>query len=91
MYRCCAFGDCDISFDRCEIHHILPWELNGPTDLANLVPICSRHHHVIHEGAWSLNLDDDRLLTITQPDGEIFARCRPDIAEHTKRRRRTAA
>jgi hypothetical protein len=36
MYRNCAFGDCDIAFDRCEIHHIVPWELGGPTDLDNL-------------------------------------------------------
>jgi hypothetical protein len=42
MYRCCAFGDCDVAFERCEIHHIVPWELGGPTDLHNLIPICSR-------------------------------------------------
>ncbi len=90
MYRCCAFGECDVAFDRCEIHHILPWELGGPTDLINLIPLCSRHHHVVHQGGWKLELDDDRLLTITQLDGTVFTRCRPDIADR-RTRRRTAA
>ena len=90
MYRCCAFGDCDIAFDRCEIHHILPWELGGPTDMSNLVPLCSRHHHTVHEGGWRLELDADRLLTITQPGGAVFTRCRPDITEQRTRRRPAA-
>ena len=90
MYRCCAFGNCDVTFDRCEIHHILPWELDGLTDLANLIPICSRHHHVIHEHGWSLDLDHDRVLTITQPDGQVFTRTRPDIPHHTKRQQTAA-
>ena len=24
----------------------------GATDLANLIPLCSKHHHLIHEGQW---------------------------------------
>ncbi|MFW2335484.1 DUF222 domain-containing protein, partial [Ilumatobacter sp.] len=87
MYRSCAFGDCDVAFDRCEIHHVLPWEFGGPTDLANLLPLCSRHHHVVHEGGWRLELDDDRSLTITRPDGREFERCRPDLADRRTRRR----
>jgi hypothetical protein len=90
MYSHCGFAGCDIEFDRCEIHHIVPWELGGPTDLQNLLPLCSRHHHLVHEGGWTLHLAPDRTLTITQPDGHEFARCRPDIPEH-RHRRRTAA
>ena len=96
MYRCCAFADCDVTFDRCEIHHILPWELGGPTDLHNLIPICSRHHHFIHEAGWKLELNHDRTLTIHQPDGEVFAICDPDLprpggarsSQHPRRRER---
>ncbi len=91
MYRCCAFGDCDVAFDHCEIHHILPWELGGPTDLHNLIPICSRHHHLIHEIGWKLELAHNRTLTIRQPDGEVFARSRPDITQRRTRHRTTAA
>ncbi len=91
MHRCCAFGDCDVGFDRCQIHHLLPWEFGGSTDLANLLPLCSRHHHLVHEDGWQLELDDERTLVITQPDGRVFSRCRPDIADQRVRRRPTAA
>ena len=37
MYRTCGFAGCETPFNRCEIHHLLPWELGGVTDLANLV------------------------------------------------------
>ncbi len=94
MYCTCAFDGCDIAFDRCEIHHITPWEHGGLTDLVNMAPLCARHHHVVHEIGWSLTLEPDRTLTIRQPDGTVFARTRPDNAEHTRARhhkRRTAA
>src|SRR5262245_36012240 len=34
MYRTCGFAGCDVPFNRCEIHHVLPFRLGGPTDLA---------------------------------------------------------
>lgn len=37
MYRTCAFHGCNVNFDRCEIHHITPYEMGGQTDLANLL------------------------------------------------------
>ena len=73
MYRTCAFGHCDVEFGHCEVHHILPYELGGLTDLANLLPLCSRHHHVVHELGWSLHLAPDRQLTIRQPDGTVHS------------------
>lgn len=98
MYRTCAFGDCDTPFDRCEIHHLTPWDVGGATDLHNLIPLCSRHHHVVHVG-WTLHLAADRTLTITRPDGRLFATCVPDVppqrqesaGRQRERRRRTAA
>ncbi|WP_166657367.1 HNH endonuclease signature motif containing protein [Ilumatobacter fluminis] len=90
MYRTCGFGDCDVAFDRCEMHHIVPWEHGGSTDLDNLIPLCSRHHHVVHEGGWQLELADDRTLTVRQPDGQVFTVSEPDVPPQ-RRRRRTVA
>ena len=84
IYRNCAFAGCDVGFDRCEIHHLKEWTDSGQTDLANLLPICSRHHHLIHEGGWTVQLAPDRNLTIRQPDGELFAEC-PIQIEHGNR------
>lgn len=73
MYRTCAFPGCDVPFQRCEIHHIEPFELGGNTDLADLLPVCARHHQVIHDPGWKLDLDAERTLTIRQPDGSVYA------------------
>ena len=80
LYRTCAFDGCEVPFHRCEIHHIVPWERGGLTDLDNLIPLCSRHHHVVHDLSWTLRLEPERTLVITQPNGEEFARSRPYLA-----------
>ena len=71
MYRTCGHDGCDVPFDQCEIHHVVPWERLGPTDLANLLPLCAFHHHMVHEGGWSLQLQADRTITLTRPDGTV--------------------
>jgi hypothetical protein len=73
MYRTCAFHGCDVAFNRCEIHHIEYFELGGLTDLANLLPLCVRHHHLVHDLAWTLRLDEQRTLTIIDHHGQIHA------------------
>ena len=72
MYPTCAWHGCDRQFDWCQIHHIVPWEQGGVTDLDNLVPLCAKHHHLVHEGAWSIKLNTDRTLAIRQPDGRHY-------------------
>lgn len=95
MYRTCAIDGCDVPFDRCEIHHVVPWELGGVTDLAELLPICRRHHHVVHELGWRLDLSPDRTLTAADRDGAPLFVSRPDgghdRVQPPSRRRRAAA
>ena len=89
MYRHCAYHGCDVAFDRCEIHHVDWFENGGATDLSNMLPLCSRHHHLVHEGGWTIHLAPDRTLTITRPDGHHHATTRPDIlTEHDDDRER---
>lgn len=57
MYRECAAQGCDRPFDWCELHHLHPWEHGGRTDLDNLVPLCSRHHHQVHAKSWRVVRD----------------------------------
>jgi hypothetical protein len=55
-----------VIFDHCNVHHIDYWENGGATDLNNMVPLCSRHHHAAHEGGWKLQLNPEtRKLSIT--------------------------
>ena len=69
-YNSCAWPGCRASLGRCQAHHIHEWEHGGPTDLDNLVPLCSQHHHLVHEGQWTIKLLPDRGLKIYRPDGE---------------------
>jgi hypothetical protein len=71
MYRTCAHPGCDVAFDSCEIHHVQWWDHHGRTDVDNLLPLCSRHHHLVHEGGWTLRLTPQRVVTLTRPDGTI--------------------
>ena len=72
IHKTCAHPDCTVSVNHCQFHHIIPWEHNGPTDLDNLVPLCSKHHHLVHEGMWTIRLKPDRSIVWTQPNGDIY-------------------
>ena len=74
LYRTCAAPECAVSITYCVPHHIDYWENGGRTDLDNLVPLCSRHHHAAHEGGWELHLEENRTLRVTVPDGRVFSR-----------------
>jgi hypothetical protein len=66
IHPTCAIADCEVIFDHCNVHHIDYWENGGVTDLNNMIPLCSRHHHAAHEGGWKLKLDPEtRQLSIT--------------------------
>jgi Domain of unknown function (DUF222) len=71
IYATCAVHGCAVKFDHCQPHHVWFWEHGGPTDLANLLPLCSRHHHLVHEGGWKLSIATDRTVTVTYPDGSV--------------------
>ena len=82
MYSGCADASCDAPFEHCQIHHLEPWHpgpgaaagtAGGPTDLANLVPVCNKLHHLLHEGGWTAELDTDRTLRLYKPDGTLHS------------------
>jgi hypothetical protein len=60
---------CAARFELCKIHHVHWWRHGGRTDLCNLLPICVKHHTLVHKHGWQLQLAADRTLTITHPDG----------------------
>ena len=71
MYRNCGFPGCEVRFDDCRIHHVTWWDHLGTTNLDNLLPLCERHHHHVHEGGWTLTLKPDRTITLRRPDGTL--------------------
>jgi hypothetical protein len=73
MHRTCAHPDCTVPFSACRIHHVEWWWRHlGPTDIDNLLPLCERHHHLVHEGGWGLTLQEGRVATWTRPNGTVW-------------------
>ena len=67
--RHCQYPGCGRT--RTDGHHIVHWADGGPTDLANLISLCSRHHHLLHEGRYTITTRPDNKPTFTRPDGQV--------------------
>ena len=46
--RHCQQGACDVPAAFCHVHHRVPWEQGGRTDLADADLLCPFHHHQLH-------------------------------------------
>jgi hypothetical protein len=53
-------------------HHIRHWARGGPTDLTNLVQLCSHHHKLVHEGGYGVALDEAGQISFHRPDGTVI-------------------
>jgi hypothetical protein len=69
LYPSCAIDGCSVGFRHCTIHHVDWWRHGGNTDIESLLPLCTRHHHRVHDDGWILELRPDRTLIVTFPDG----------------------
>src|SRR5699024_9066631 len=56
--RGCAAPSCAIPSPWCDAHHVIPWKDGGSTSVANAVLLCSHHHHAVHAGMWTRQLND---------------------------------
>ncbi|MEM9650799.1 MAG: DUF222 domain-containing protein [Actinomycetota bacterium] len=79
QHNTCAWATCTAPIGWCQAHHILEWDNGGRTDLNNLVPLCSTHHHRVHEGGWHIKLAPDRTLHIHRPDGRHHSTVPPPV------------
>jgi hypothetical protein len=69
--RHCRFPDCtNVTFAN--VHHIVPWEAGGPTDIGNLVLQCLHHHHLVHSNGWIMKGNANKELTIVGPSGRVM-------------------
>ncbi len=51
----CRVEGCDRPPPWCEGHHIVTWAQGGKTELRNLVLLCSRHHHGVHQYEYTID------------------------------------
>ena len=65
--RTCRAAGCDVPATWCEAHHGgVAWALGGSTDLADLVLLCSFHHHRAHDHRYDHRRSPDGLIEFTR-------------------------
>lgn len=58
---------CGADPSRCQAHHIIWRRSHGPTDIDNLVLVCTHHHHLIHDNGWQLIAGGDGRWMLVPP------------------------
>ncbi len=71
MWRTCAYPGCNVAAAYTHAHHIQPVDDNGPTDLVNLVPLCTAHHDLVHGGGVHVQQPQSGHVIFTTPSGVI--------------------
>jgi hypothetical protein len=69
--RRCRFPGCANTIFT-DVHHIVHWVDQGPTDLPNLVTLCDHHHHRVHEGKWRVTGNANGILRFIGPTGRAM-------------------
>ena len=65
----CRFAGCDRPAPWCDAHHLTHWAHGGTTDPDNLALVCPYHHHLLHEGRYTLTRTPEGHWTTRRPDG----------------------
>ncbi len=63
----CRFPGC--TSEHCDAHHIVHWADGGETKLSNLVLLCRRHHRLLHEGGFSVKMNEERAAQFLDKRG----------------------
>ncbi len=69
--RCCRFPGCGRTVNL-DVHHLIHWADGGPTDLDNLVTLCSLHHRLHHQGHFTIRGNPMLVPRPGVPDGLTF-------------------
>jgi hypothetical protein len=78
MLRQLRYRDRECRFPGCgarrftQAHHVVWWEHGGPTDLDNLVLVCTFHHKLVHEFGWSVRRQRDGTVDWFRSDGSWY-------------------
>ena len=70
----CVFPGCHCK-RSVDGHHIKHWADGGETSLDNLVLLCTRHHRLVHEGGYKIELDQSNQHFFRRPDGKAVPEC----------------
>jgi uncharacterized protein DUF222/HNH endonuclease len=69
--RGCAFPGCGAPPSHCDAHHIKHWADGGETSLKDLALLCRRHHRLVHEGGFAVEMSESGPV-FRRPDGTVI-------------------
>ena len=69
---------CGATANWCQAHHIIPWAVHGNTDIDDMVLLCSRCHHRVHDDRWQVR---------KKPSGKYHLKPPPKHLRHALRQR----
>lgn len=81
IWSTCAHPSCDRPFAWCELHHVHHWEHGRRTDVGWLLPLCSKHHHLHHQGVFEIERRPDDTFFFRRADGTPIGRANPTISQ----------
>ena len=55
-----------------DVHHMLPVEEGGRTELSNLITLCVPHHSRVHELGWTMEGDAQGEVRFISPHGQVL-------------------
>ena len=64
----CVWPGCRVPSSACEADHLMPWAHDGPTDVSNAAPLCTRHNRFKVHG-FTVWRDDHGGWHALRPDG----------------------
>lgn len=64
----CRFPGCDRPPPWCDAHHVKHWADGGVTSVSNLALLCRRHHRLVHEGGFRVEMEKG-LVRFRRSDG----------------------
>jgi hypothetical protein len=75
--RSCRFPGCHVRVGQG--HHVRHWAQGGPTTLGNLLLLCRRHHHAVHDEGYRVSRGPDGTLEFRRPDGRPLPEVPPTV------------
>jgi hypothetical protein len=65
-------------------HHVQHWLHGGHTSLDNLLFLCSFHHRLVHEGGFTIAMNEDAEVVVTAPSGRPVSAETPEAVQWTQ-------
>ena len=71
--RTCRWPGCDVPSEWTDAHHVTAWWRGGATAVEQILSLCRYHHMRVHEGKWTLRMDNATgEVWVRRPDGSPY-------------------